>query len=178
MRIAIVRRALALALLALAGVSAAMAATTTQGGTVKAAQNSKYGSLLVSSAGLTLYHITTEHRGTIKCTGACAKFWPPLLVTGNPKAGAGVAASKLGTIKRPGGGTQVTYNGYALYRYADDKKPGDVKGQGESKIWFAVTSAGKLAKGAASTGTTTTTPATTTTTTSGGGGYGYKGKNQ
>jgi predicted lipoprotein with Yx(FWY)xxD motif len=160
------------ALLAVAGVGAAMAATMSgSGGTVKAAHNSKFGSLLVNAAGMTLYHYTPDKHGTIKCTAACAKFWPPLLVKRNakPKAGAGISAAKLSTAKRPDGTTQVTYAGLTLYRYSGDSKPGDVKGQGFSGIWFAVTSAGTLAK-AAKTGSPP--PPTTTTTGGGYGGYG------
>ena len=41
------------------------------GGTVKAAQNATFGSLLVTSAGLTLYHYTPERNGTIRCTTGC-----------------------------------------------------------------------------------------------------------
>ena len=162
------RRMLPLALLVVVGVGTAMAATLTQGGTVKAAKSSTYGSLLVSSSGMTLYHMTAEKPGAIKCTGGCATFWPPLLLSGNtkPTAGSGVTAAKLGTIKRPDGHIQVTYNRMALYRYSLDKKPGEAKGQGVQGIWFAVTPAGKLAKAGA------TAPATTTTTS--GGGYGKR----
>jgi predicted lipoprotein with Yx(FWY)xxD motif len=158
------RRLLPLVLLVVVGVAVAGAAAMTPGGTVKAAKNSKYGSLLVSSSGMSLYHMTAEKPGSIKCTGGCATFWPPLLLSGGakPTAGSGVTASKLGTIKRPDGHIQVTYNRMALYRYSLDKKPGDVKGQGVEGIWFAVTAAGKLAKAG------TTAPATTTTS----GGYG------
>jgi predicted lipoprotein with Yx(FWY)xxD motif len=168
------RRVLPLALLALVGVGVAMAMSTSpHGGTVKAAHNTKYGSLLVSSSGMTLYHMTSETRGAIKCTGDCAKFWPPLVAGGKPTAGSGATASKLGTIKRPDGRLQVTYNGLALYRYASDRKPGDVKGQGVEKVWFAVTAAGKLAKaGAAPAPAPTPAPMPTTTD---GGGYGYGG---
>ncbi len=84
--------------------------------------------------------------------------------------GSGATASKLGTIKRPDGHTQVTYNGLALYRYSADRKPGDVKGQGVEGNWFAVTPAGTLATAA-----TTPPPTTTATTTTTGGGYGYGG---
>jgi predicted lipoprotein with Yx(FWY)xxD motif len=160
------------ALLAVAGVGVAMAATMSgNSGTVKAAHNSKFGSLLVSAAGMTLYHYTPDKHATIKCTGACANFWPPLIVKGGakPTAGAGVSAAKLSTAKRPEGTTQVTYAGLTLYRYSGDKKPGEVKGQGFSGIWFAVTPAGMLAK-ASKTGTPP--PPTTTTTGGGYGGYG------
>jgi predicted lipoprotein with Yx(FWY)xxD motif len=160
------RRLLAVAPLMFVGVGVAVAATAVSGGTVKAVTNSKYGSLLATASGMTLYHMTSEKPGTIKCTGGCVQFWPPLLLGGNtkPTAGSGVTSSKLGTIRRPDGRVQVTYNGMALYRYSLDKKPGDVKGQGVEGIWFAVTPAGKLAKAGAS--------AAAVTTTSGGGGYG------
>jgi hypothetical protein len=79
-----------------------------------------------------------------------------------------VSAAKLSTVKRPDGGTQVTYAGLPLYRYAADKKPGDVKGQGVEGTWFAVTSTGAQAKATK----TVRRPAPTTTTT---GGYGHYG---
>ena len=165
MRTRLALRVLLLAVVFVVGVGVAMASTMATGGTVKAAKSSKYGSLLVSSTGMTLYHMTSEKPGSIKCTGGCAKFWPPLLLSGavKPTAGSGVFALKLGTIKRPDGHIQVTYNRMALYRFALDKKPGDVKGQGVQGIWFAVTPAGKLAKASAP------APAATTTTS---GGYG------
>ena len=158
--------------IAAAGVGAAMAATmSSKGGTVRAAHSSKYGSLLVSAAGRTLYHYSPDRHGTVKCTGACAKFWPPLVVPRGtkPTAGAGVSAAKLSTVKRPDGSTQVTYAGFPLYRYSGDTKAGEVKGQGFQGVWHAVTAAGTLAKATGGTGGTTTQPGTTTDN----GGYGY-----
>lgn len=116
--------------LVVVGSGAAWAASSVPA-TVREAHNSKFGALLVSSAGLTLYQLGSESKGTIACTGSCAKAWPPLLVgTGaKPVAGAGVSQAKLGTIKRPDHGTQITYGGKALYRFAPDKKPGAVTGQ-------------------------------------------------
>jgi len=151
------------------GVATAAPATPTV--TVKAAQTTGYGSLLVSSTGMSLYHLTSEKAGSIGCKGACVKIWPPLLLSAGakPLAGSGAHSSKLGTIKRPDGHVQVTYNGLALYRYAQDKKPGDVNGQELQGIWFAVTPAGKLAKTPAS----GSTPPTQTVPTSTDPGYGY-----
>ena len=162
----------ALLAVAAAGVGVAVAATTSsKSGTVRAAHSSKYGSLLVNAAGMTLYHYSPDKHGAVKCTGACAKFWPPLVVPRGtkPKAGAGVTAAKLSTVKRPDGTTQVTYAGLTLYRYSGDTKPGDVKGQGFQGVWHAVTPAGTLAKASGGAGTTT---AGTTTSGGGYGGYG------
>jgi predicted lipoprotein with Yx(FWY)xxD motif len=172
----VVLRVLPLVLLAVIGAGVAVAATATHAGTVNTAAT-KYGAVLASSNGRTLYHLTAEKRGKIACTATCAKAWPPLTVKkgAKPTAGTGIKQAKLGTIKRPDGSTQVTYNGYALYRYGDDAKKGDAKGEGESGVWFAVGPAGTLVKssgGATTSQTPTTTPTTTdnNTTTS---RYGY-----
>ena len=120
-----------------------------QQATVKLVKTSDYGKVLATSSGLTLYHYTDETRGKIDCKGACAKLWPPLLVKAGakPSVGPGLAASKLGTIKRPDGGTQVTYNGLGLYRYAPDTKAGDVKGQALFKAWYVIAPTGRSSSG-------------------------------
>ena len=46
----------------------------------------------------------------------------------------GAKASDLGTIARPGGGKQVTYDGHALYFFAGDSSAGQTSGQGSD--WF------------------------------------------
>ena len=58
-------RGVVLLAVAAAGVGVAMAATmSSKSGTVRAAHNGKYGSLLVSAAGMTLYHYTPDKHGT------------------------------------------------------------------------------------------------------------------
>jgi predicted lipoprotein with Yx(FWY)xxD motif len=144
------------AALALVGAGVALAAAVT----VKSTKNPTFGRIVVSSRRFTLYHNTKE-KGSIKCTGACAKIWPPLLVgkTQGVKAGPGINPAKLGRIKRPNGLLQVTYYGKPLYRYAPDTQPGTVKGEGIGGIWFAVKANGALAKTAS--GMTTSTNTTT-----------------
>ena len=39
-------------------------------------------------------------------------------------------------ISRDDGREQVTYNGLPLYYFANDKAPGDTKGQGVGGVWF------------------------------------------
>jgi predicted lipoprotein with Yx(FWY)xxD motif len=91
-----------------------------------------YGSVLVNSSGMTLYYLTSEANGAIKCTGGCLSAWPPLTVpagTTSVPLPAG-ATGQMGVITRPDGTLQVTYNGYPLYLFAGDTSPGDAKGQG------------------------------------------------
>ena len=179
----IVRWALPLALLAVMGVGAAMAATTTMHAshaTVKVAKNAKYGMVLVASNGKTLYRFTPDRKGVNKCSSnaACNKAWPRLLVaaTARPTAGAGASASLLGKIKQPKGLWQATYAGYPLYFYAGDRKGGDANGQGFESKWYVVNARGALVKhAAAGSPTPTPAPAPAPTTTSAGGGGGAWG---
>src|SRR2546428_2307041 len=94
--------AAALCALAFAAVPTAAAPTAVF---VYSAQNSALGRILVSASGRTLYHSTGEPKNVVRCTGACAADWTPLLVPAGarPIAGRGVQASLLGTVKRPEG---------------------------------------------------------------------------
>jgi len=130
--------------------SAALSAAT--GVIVKSAHVAALGTVVVNASGLTLYHDSSEAKGTIKCTGACATLWPPLLIAAGakPSAELGVKAALLGTIKRPGGKVQITYNGMPLYLYSGDTKAGEANGEGVGGVWFAVATSGSIVK--ASTG--------------------------
>jgi predicted lipoprotein with Yx(FWY)xxD motif len=115
--------------------------------------NSSLGSILVDSTGRTLYLFKADSGTSSACSGACAVAWPPLLATGKPTAGAGLTASKLGTITRSGGSHQVTYNGHPLYLFIKDTKAGQTNGQGVTAFgaaWFALTSSGNQASAPAS----------------------------
>jgi predicted lipoprotein with Yx(FWY)xxD motif len=81
--------------------------------------------VLANADGLTLYWFAPDTTTSSKCFGSCAIYWPP--VSGSPAAGPGVTG-KLGTIKRPGGGLQATYNGHPLYTYIGDRGPGQANG--------------------------------------------------
>lgn len=181
------RNQLAAALLAIvgAGVLAIAATGAATKATVSAVSNGTLGKIIVDSSGLTLYHYTDDHGNVVKCVGSCAAQWPPVLIAKNakPVAGSGIKASKLGTVKRPDGTMQVTYGGYALYRFAGDTKKGQVNGQGVEKEWYAVAPSGALVKAvpaAASAGTSSpsSTAGSSSSPSSGssggsGGGYDY-----
>ena len=116
---------------------------------VKTAKNDTLGAVLADASGRTLYLFTKDEKNKSNCAGACAQNWPPLLTNGAPKAGDGATADMLGTITRADGSTQVTYNGWPLYYFAKDEKPGDVKGQNVGKVWYVVASNGEAVMPAA-----------------------------
>ena len=82
--------------------------------------------VLTSAMGRTLYWFAPDSPAASRCTGSCAVYWPPVI--GTPSAGPGVTTGKLGTIKRPGGTTQATYDGHPLYTYIGDSAPGQTRG--------------------------------------------------
>ncbi len=107
--------------------------------------DSGLGTILVDGKGMTLYLLTGDSANASICTDGCATAWPPLIVSGSATAGAGIDASKLGTISRADGSTQVTYNGHPLYYFVKDQAAGDVNGQGIDKfggIWYVVSPSG------------------------------------
>ena len=123
--------------------------------------------ILVDGSGRTLYLFEKDQPNQSACAGACAAAWPADQSSGTPKAGSGVTASMLGTIKRGDNTTQVTYNKHPLYYFSGDSGAGQHNGQGVDAFgakWFVVGPAG----GAVSDGATATTAAN-------GSGYGYGG---
>ena len=110
------------------------------GAKLKAGQISGIGKVVQAPTGFTLYHITTDVNGKITCTGSCASTWPPLIApSGKVPAASPDVAGHLGTVKRPDGTLQVTFNGMPMYTYSGDSGPGQANGQGIGGVWFAVT---------------------------------------
>ena len=69
-----------------------------------------------------LYYWNRERRGgPIRCTGACARAWPPYLL-GNRVVPRKIAGYKgvFGVIRRPDGRRQLTYNRRPLYTYVNE----------------------------------------------------------
>jgi predicted lipoprotein with Yx(FWY)xxD motif len=94
--------------------------------------------LLATRSGHTLYSLSVERQGKFICTAmsGCLSTWHPLTVaTGVTPKG----PVKLGTVSRPEGVLQVTFRSRPLYTFAEDKKPGQVKGEGikDVGVWHA-----------------------------------------
>jgi predicted lipoprotein with Yx(FWY)xxD motif len=97
--------------------------------------------VLTDAQGYTLYWFAPDTPTRSTCYATCALYWPPL--TGSPVAGPGVSG-KLGTIRRSGGATQVTYDGHPLYTYVGDSAPGQANGNDinlNGGFWYEVAAA-------------------------------------
>jgi predicted lipoprotein with Yx(FWY)xxD motif len=87
------------------------------------------GSVLVNRSGKTLYSPPQGAHGKILCTGGRLSFWLPLSVDAGATLHAPTGITgMLGTIHRPDGLTQLTYNGKPLYTFRLDYAPGQAHG--------------------------------------------------
>lgn len=111
-------------------------------GTVQVSQHPTHGAILTDSQGRTLYRFARDSANSSACSGACLEKWPPLLVGEGktPNAAPGLPGT-LGTTTRADGRVQVTYNGWPLYYWYNDKQPGDTLGHEFNKIWFVAEAA-------------------------------------
>jgi predicted lipoprotein with Yx(FWY)xxD motif len=124
---------------------------------ISTVKNPTHGTILRS--GTTVYALQPSN---VACTAKCLKVWPPVLLpqgVSKATAGVGVDASKLGAVPAANGALQITYSGKALYWFAKDKAPGQVKGNvtDEWGKWYSVVtakpSAGSRAPSTTSAGT-------------------------
>jgi predicted lipoprotein with Yx(FWY)xxD motif len=113
-------------------------------------RDSRYGRVLFDGRGFALYAFTRDsRRGPSRCYGACAKAWPVYYAKSGLRAGAGVKQSLLGTVRRRDGRRQVTYNGWPLYYYVHEDRPGLILCQNVSEfggLWLVVKPSGKLVR--------------------------------
>lgn len=110
-----------------------------------ALRRTSLGKIITGSHGRTLYLFAADKSMSSTCKSSCVSVWPPLTVSGRPVAGPGLRASLLGTTKRAGGSTQVTYDGHPLYYCAGDSRSGMTSGQGLTEFgakWYVLSANG------------------------------------
>jgi predicted lipoprotein with Yx(FWY)xxD motif len=104
------------------------AATQNDGATTVAVEElGDAGSVLVDSSGRALYTSDLEADGNVLCTKGCESAWMPLSSDGGQPAGS--VPGELGTVERPDGTSQVTYDGVPVYTFTEEG-PGEVTGDG------------------------------------------------
>jgi predicted lipoprotein with Yx(FWY)xxD motif len=109
--------------------------------------DSKLGRIVTDGAGLSLYMFTRDSYKVSNCEGQCLIAWPPLKLAkgeslANVKLGDGMRRSKLGVFVREDGSQHVTYEGWPLYYWFNDKVAGDLLGQWVGNVWFVITENG------------------------------------
>ena len=156
------------ALVPLLAESASGASAASVGITISTAPG-PFGTMLVAGSGkyadYAVYYITSDQPpdygcgatkivtplGPYLCTGKPGNQnadWPALTTKGAPVAGPGVSQKLLGTVQRPGIGSQVTYAGHPLYLF--DQKPLQVTGVGwdepgippDHGLWYLISARG------------------------------------
>ena len=146
-RIGKLRGSLLLAVVLAAGLTAALLATRSSNASgaaktrqvVKVMRNPTLGKrILVTRSGMTLYSLSAERHGRFICTtSACIALWKALTVPAGVKP---TGTGNLATVRRPDGKRQVAFKGAPLYRFVEDMKPGDAKGNGfrDVGVWRPV----------------------------------------
>lgn len=86
--------------------------------------------MLVDSKGMTLYTYDKDAMGKSNCNDSCATNWPPLMAEAGAKAD-----DDWTVVKRDDGTMQWAYYGKPLYTFIQDKKAGDMVGDGKGGVW-------------------------------------------
>lgn len=106
------------------------------------ARHDELGAYLTDGEGRALYLFKSDTAGQSTCFDRCADVWPPLLTDGMAEATDDALQGLLiGTLRRPDGTMQVTYGGWPLYYYEQDRGPGDIQGQdimGFGAEWYLI----------------------------------------
>lgn len=135
------------------------AASSSSAGTAVKTMKIGKATVLANAKGFTLYWFVPDTSTTSKCTGTCAKYWPPVA---GPATGTSGISGKFATITRTDGSVQATYGGHPLYTYVGDTAPGQAKGNGlnlSGGVWHEVVVSGSAGGSGGGSG--------------GGGGYSY-----
>lgn len=116
------------------------------------------GDVVTDGNGMTLYMFTKDTKGTTKsaCSGQCLTAWPAALMGSSAPKTSGITGA-VGSIAAPGGGKQVTLNGWPLYYFAQDKAAGDVLGQGVGNLWWVLGTNGNPITGSGSSSSSSST---------------------
>ena len=112
-----------------AGVVMASGAALAQMAPAKSGDSAK-GKVLTDAKGMTLYTFDKDAKDTSNCYDECAQKWPPLTAAADT-----AADGKYTQVARKDGSKQWAYDGRPLYLWQNDKKPGDVTGDGVGGIW-------------------------------------------
>ena len=130
-------------------------AETTAAAAVLGTATSPLGEIITDDAGYTIYTFKMDKQdsGTSNCYDECATTWPAVEAsdTSSPEGITG----EIGSLTRTDGTTQLTVDGWPVYRFAKDTEPGQVNGQGVKDAWYVLQPDGTINMEAATEGAAT-----------------------
>lgn len=95
------------------------------------AVDSSAGKIYTDANGMALYTFDKDEAGKSNCYEQCATNWPPFMAAADAKA-----EGEWTVVDRTDGSKMWAYDGKPLYTYIQDKKAGDVTGDGKgSGAW-------------------------------------------
>ena len=89
--------------------------------------------MLTDKAGMTLYVFDKDTGGVSTCYDDCAKMWPAYIGKEGDKM-----MKDWTLVKRSDGSMQWAYDAKPVYFFKDDKKKGDMAGDGMGGVWHVV----------------------------------------
>jgi predicted lipoprotein with Yx(FWY)xxD motif len=90
--------------------------------------------MMVDSSGMTLYMFDKDTvPGKSACTGGCSSMWPAATADSYDQA-----SGDWSFVPTAEGKNQWAYKGHPLYRFANDKQPGEMNGDGFKGMWHVV----------------------------------------
>jgi predicted lipoprotein with Yx(FWY)xxD motif len=92
--------------------------------------DSSAGKIWTDEKGMTLYTFDKDEKDKSNCYDKCAAAWPPLKAAADA-----MAEGEWKVVDRTDGSKMWAYDGHPLYTFVDDKKPGDVTGDGKGGVW-------------------------------------------
>ncbi|GAU68022.1 lipoprotein [Streptomyces sp. NBRC 110611] len=115
-----------------------------QTGDVSVFRQPELGEILVDGKGMTLYRFDKDSAWPMKfgCNDACLDTWKPVKPADRSRL-KGIPPKLITTVTRPDGLRQLAVDCWPVYTFTGDKQPGDIKGQGKTGLWFAVSKDGK-----------------------------------
>ena len=101
--------------------------------------NGNHVNVLMTNKGFALYYYRADPMFKATCTGQCAQNWPPVLAPqGMMTISSSMPLPRQLSIHQTPNGTQVFYDGHALYTYAADMQAGTATGRGQDLQWYLV----------------------------------------
>jgi predicted lipoprotein with Yx(FWY)xxD motif len=143
---------------------------------VLSVRSTKLGKVLVNKSGDTVYLFTADSKNHSTCNPSCLGYWPAVKATGKvPSSLPGINAT-IGTTSDMSGAKIVTANGWPLYTYVKDAKPGDVTGEETNLFggkWYVVSPSGNKVEPKGGDESSSSGGGGGSNNGGGGGGYGY-----